>query len=244
MNPPPTKDWAESLSDAHPDTILAWAAATFPDRVALASSLGLEDQVLTDLIARYAPAISIFTLDTGRLFPESHDLIERTERRYGLRLRVYHPDVAELDRLVAEDGVNGFRQSIDQRRACCRVRKITPLRRALAGLDAWVCGLRRGQSVTREAVKVVEWDEANGLVKINPLAGWSEARVRDYIAAHDVPYHPLHDRGYPSIGCACCTRAVAPGEDERAGRWWWEAPEHKECGLHARAGVERETVTR
>lgn len=227
-------EWAAALADASAEEILRWAAATFPGRVAFASSLGLEDQALTELIARAGLEIPIFTLDTGRLFPESHDLIERTERHYGIRLRVYSPEAAGVERLVSEQGINGFRESVERRKECCRVRKVLPLRRALAGLEAWICGLRREQSVTRAELAPVEWDEANGLVKINPLAAWSEPQLRDFIKERGVPCHALHDRGFPSIGCAPCTRAVAPGEDVRAGRWWWENPEHKECGLHAR----------
>ncbi len=226
--------FAAELAGAPAEAILTWAASHFAGRIALASSLGAEDQVLTDLIARYVPGLPVFTLDTGRLFPQTYDLIARTERRYRLRIQIYFPAAAAVEALVARDGIDGYRAGVEQRKACCQVRKVEPLRRALAGRAAWVCGLRREQSVTRGGLAPVEWDAANKMVKINPLADWSEEQVWEYIRANDVPYHPLHDQGYPSIGCACCTRAVAPGEDVRSGRWWWENPEHKECGLHGR----------
>lgn len=225
---------ARELAGAAPEVILDWVAGAFGGRVAFATSLGAEDQALTHLLATRHPGLPIFTLDTGRLFPGSYDLIQQTEARYGVRIKVLFPDSNDVEALVGAHGVNGFRESAALRKECCRVRKVAPLRRELAGLEAWICGLRREQSVTRQGLDVVEWDEANGLVKINPLAGWSEAQVWDLIREHKVPYHPLHDEGFPSIGCACCTRAVGEGEDVRAGRWWWENPEHKECGLHSR----------
>lgn len=227
--------WNEALVDKTPEQILAWAAETFPN-VSMASSLGAEDQALTAMLAQAAPQIGLFTLDTGRLFKESYDLLAETEKRYGLKIKILFPEAERVGAMVAEHGVNLFYESIDNRKLCCRVRKIEPLQRELAGLDAWIVGLRAAQSVTREALKTVEWDEANGLFKISPLAAWSEEQTWDYIKANDVPYHPLHDEGFPSIGCACCTRAIEPGEDVRAGRWWWEQPEHKECGLHGRPG--------
>ncbi|MFA4944769.1 MAG: phosphoadenylyl-sulfate reductase [Lentisphaeria bacterium] len=236
---PPTpaqlEAWRRELAGATPETILRWAAAAFPGRVAFASSLGAEDQALTALVAEHVRnQVQIFTLDTGRLFPEAYDLIARTEFKYRLRIRLAFPDAAEVEELVRQHGVNLFRESVELRKKCCEVRKLRPLRRMLAGLDAWICGLRKGQGATRGDVAAVEWDAANGLVKVNPLAGWSEGQLWAYIREHKVPYNPLHDQGFPSIGCACCTRAVQPGEEIRAGRWWWEQPEHKECGLHQR----------
>lgn len=228
--------WQQANADRDPGDILAWAAVTFPGRVALASSLGIEDQVLTHLIATRKLAIPVFTLDTGRLFPETYDLIATTRERYGLTIRVYAPERADVEALVNREGVNCFRQSVELRKECCRIRKLVPLARALAGLDAWVCGLRRGQGPTRSAIAEVEADAGNGLVKISPLAGWSEECLNAFVAAENVPVNPLHARGFPSIGCAPCTRAVAPGEDPRAGRWWWEQPENKECGLHMKDG--------
>ena len=223
------------LGDAPAEAVLADAVARFPGCVAFASSLGAEDQVLTHMIAEAGLDIPIFTLDTGRLFPETYDLIDRTARHYGLRISTFFPAAAEVEKMVDKDGVNLFRDSIEARHRCCEVRKIMPLRRAQLELDAWICGLRSGQGMTRQTVDVAEWDQLADMVKINPLAAWDEARVWEYIHAHDVPYNPLHDQGYPSIGCAPCTRAVAEGEDWRAGRWWWELPEHRECGLHDRA---------
>lgn len=211
---------------------LAFVAERFAGKVVFASSLGAEDQVITDLIARYGYQIPIITLDTGRLFPEAYDLIAETEARYNLKIQVYTPDRKALETFVNTHGVNAFRQSEELRHECCRIRKIGALRRALAGKDLWVCGLRHSQSVTRTNLHVVEDDAANGLLKLSPLLEWEEQRVWDYIKFHDVPYNPLHDKGFPSIGCACCTRAIRRTEDIRAGRWWWEIPEHRECGLH------------
>lgn len=228
--------WRQELASASAREILEWAGRAFDGRIALASSLGLEDQVLTDMIAREGLPISIFTLDTGRLFPETLALIQRTTDRYGLPVKVFFPRTEAVEQMVAEEGIDLFRRSVELRRRCCHVRKVEPLERALAGLDGWICGLRRGQAQTRLALEPIEWDATHGLLKLNPLAGWSEAEVWAYVREHDVPYNPLHERGFPSIGCACCTRAVEPGEDIRAGRWWWENPEHKECGLHLSGG--------
>jgi phosphoadenosine phosphosulfate reductase len=228
----PVADIQARLAGKTAEEILADAAARYPGRVALASSLGVEDQALTHMIAEAGLAIPIFTLDTGRLFPEAYDLIDRTCKRYGLSIAVYCPDAREVEEMVARDGVNLFRESEFLRHQCCETRKVKPLRRAQVGLDAWICGLRSGQGATRQRVEPAEWDGNAGLLKINPLAEWDEARVWDYVRAHDVPYNPLHDQGFPSIGCAPCTRAVAEGEDWRSGRWWWEAAEKRECGLH------------
>jgi phosphoadenosine phosphosulfate reductase len=188
--------------------------------------------VLTAVIAENHIAIPVFTLDTGRLFPETYELIARTSERY-VPVRVYFPDATEVEEMVVAHGIDLFRDSVAARKRCCEVRKVRPLRRAQAGLEAWACGLRSGQGATRKHVDVVEWDEAAALVKINPLASWSEDDVWAYAREHDVVYNPLHDSGFPSIGCAPCTRAIEPGEDVRAGRWWWESAEQRECGLHA-----------
>ncbi|NDP42832.1 MAG: phosphoadenylyl-sulfate reductase [Aromatoleum sp.] len=201
---------------------------------ALASSFGAEDMVLLDVIARHALPISVFTLDTGRLPGETYALIDRTREHYGLTIDVYAPDTRALEAYVRANGVNAFYDSVDLRQRCCAIRKTEPLRRALADKRAWITGMRRAQSVTRRDVALEETDGESGLPKFNPLADWSDGEVWDYIRLHHVPYNPLHDRGYTSIGCAPCTRAIAPGEDVRAGRWWWEQPEHKECGLHRR----------
>jgi phosphoadenosine phosphosulfate reductase len=220
--------------------LLAHVLSRFGDRVALASSFGAEDQVLTHMLAPApgsadtpaAPQPQVFTLDTGRLPQETYDLIDATRKRYGLTIEVLFPDREQVEVLVRQRGMNCFYQSVENRKACCQARKVIPLQRKLATLDAWITGLRREQAMTRAAVEPVAWDEGNGLIKLNPLADWTTQQVWDYIKANDVPYNALHDRGYPSIGCAPCTRAVAPGEDLRAGRWWWEKPEQKECGLH------------
>jgi len=224
------------LAEAPAEDVLAATARRFSGRVAFASSLGLEDQVLTAMIAEAKLDIPIFTLDTGRLYPETYDLIDRTHKRYGVTLHAYFPAAGEVEEMVDAGGVNLFRDSVEARKRCCEIRKVRPLRRAQIQLDAWICGLRSGQGATRQTVAVAEWDDAAGLVKINPLAAWDEAGVWDYVRAHDVPYNPLHDAGFPSIGCAPCTRAVPEGEDARSGRWWWESAEQRECGLHHRTG--------
>lgn len=198
----------------------------------LANSLGAEDMVLTDLIARHYPAIAMFTLDTGRLPQETYDLMQTVRDRYGVDIHVYFPDAAAIENYVAQNGPNGFYQSVELRKRCCFIRKVEPLRRALAGKRAWITGMRREQAVTRDSLTISSFDVENNLQKFNPLCEWSNAEVWAYLKQHDVPYNKLHDRFYPSIGCAPCTRAVTPGEDVRSGRWWWENPESKECGLH------------
>jgi phosphoadenosine phosphosulfate reductase len=203
-------------------------------RIALSSSLGLEDQVLTEMVCSIDKNVKIFTLDTGRLFPETYDLIHRTNQKYGIQMQVYFPEAHRVEEMVHAKGINLFYNSVEDRKFCCKVRKIEPLQRAFAGLDIWICGLRREQSVTRATMQPIEWDEANGLIKLNPLINWTEEQVLAHISKHKIPYNPLHDKNYPSIGCQPCTRAVLPGEDLRAGRWWWENPETKECGLHKR----------
>lgn len=217
------------------EDLLRWAFAEFGDGLAIASSFGAEDQVLLDIASRVTDTPRVFTLDTGRLPEETYALIDRSRERYGVDIETYFPDTTAVEEMERSEGVNLFYRSIEDRKRCCGVRKMEPLRRAMAGLDGWVCGLRREQAVTRAEVAKVEIDAGNGsILKFNPLADWSTAQLWDYIRANDVPYNELHDRGYPSIGCAPCTRAVAEGEDIRAGRWWWESPEHKECGLHAK----------
>ena len=215
-----------------PEEVLKYFLDSYGDRIALSSSRGLEDQVLTDMVCKLTDTPHIFTLDTGRLFPETYSLIDRTNMHYGIKISVYFPEREAVEKYVCECGMNGFYESIANRKRCCQVRKLEPLSRAFKGLEVWICGLRREQSVTREGMQMIEWDEAHGLIKLNPLIGWSEQEVRDYIKGHKVPYNKLHDNGYPSIGCQPCTRAVREGEDIRAGRWWWESPDHRECGLH------------
>jgi phosphoadenosine phosphosulfate reductase len=217
------------------EDVLRWAVDEYHPNIALASSFGAEDMVLLDMLATVAPHARIFTLDTGRLPQETYDLIDRVRMRYNIQIEVYFPQAALVEAMVREKGVNLFLNSVADRRQCCFVRKVEPLGRALNGLRAWITGLRREQSVTRTAIGKLERDEEHGGIwKVNPLADWTRDQVWEYIRRRHVPYNALHDRGYPSLGCACCTRAVKPGQDERAGRWWWENPEHKECGLHAR----------
>lgn len=230
--------WRERAATMGVGEVIRWASGLFGKRVCFATSLGAEDQVITQLIAEVAPDIRVFTLDTGRLFPESYELIEKTEAKYVRRVEVFAPQAEEVESMVSEHGINLFYESVENRKLCCSVRKIHPLMRALSSVEAWICGLRRDQALTRQSVDVVEWDEQFGIVKINPLWNWSESQVWDHIRKNEIPYNPLHDKGFLSIGCSCCTRAVAAGEDVRAGRWWWEQPEHKECGLH-RKGVGR-----
>lgn len=200
-----------------------------------ASSFGAEDMVLTDLIARHAPAIGIVSLDTGRLHQETYDLMQKTTEHYGVRIQVFHPRHDLVEDHLADHGPNAFYRSVELRKQCCNIRKVEPLKRALAGKKAWITGLRREQAPTRSDLGVSEFDLANGLQKFNPLLDWSLIDVWSYIRQHGVPYNELHDRSFPSIGCAPCTRAVAVGEDIRAGRWWWESPATKECGLHVAA---------
>ena len=224
----------QQLEGKSPEEVLRYFLAEYKGKIALSSSLSIEDQVLTDLIVKIDPSARIFTLDTGRLFPETYSLIEKTNLRYDIHLEVMFPDYREVEELVKTEGINLFYNGIDQRKACCRVRKLNPLKRAFEGLEVWVCGLRNEQSITRQGVQLVEWDEGNKLIKLNPLIHFTEEQVWDYIKANKVPYNKLQDQGFPSIGCQPCTRSIKPGEDIRAGRWWWENPDQKECGLHRR----------
>jgi phosphoadenosine phosphosulfate reductase len=210
---------------------LARIARDFTPAV-FASSLAAEDMVLTDLILRAKLPIGIFTLETGRLHKETLGVIDCIKETYDYEVALYKPETAAVDAYVKQNGLNAFYDSVDMRKECCRIRKVEPLNRALAGNKAWVTGQRRAQSTTRAALDVQENDDAHGMTKFNPLADWSEEDVWNYIRSNKVPYNPLHDQGYPSIGCEPCTRAIQPGEDVRAGRWWWENPETKECGLH------------
>ena len=206
-------------------------AAGFTPAV-LASSLAAEDMVLTDMILKAKLPIGIFTLETGRLHAETLAVIGKIKESYGYNVELYRPEPAAVENYVTQHGLNAFYDSVELRKECCRIRKVEPLKRALSGKQAWITGQRRSQSSTRAALDVQEHDEAHGLAKFNPLADWSEDDVWHYIRNHKVPYNALHDKGYPSIGCEPCTRAIQPGEDVRAGRWWWENPDSKECGLH------------
>jgi len=203
-------------------------------RVVYSNSLGAEAMVLTDIIWSDVPGIDMFSIDTGRLHEETYELLEKLERRYKRSLRLVYPDARELEGLVSAQGVNGFYHSLDARLSCCRIRKVEPFKRAIAGYTAWVTGVRREQSASRAQASPSEWDSEYGLYKVSPLLDWSEEQVWQYIRARKLPYNRLHDRQFPSIGCSPCTRAIQPGESRRAGRWWWEQPESRECGLHPR----------
>lgn len=212
--------------------LLTFVFNTFKDKVVLASSLGLEDQLLTYYSLDVAPSARIFVLDTGRLNQETYDVMDNTRKKYKFDYEVYYPNTRAVEELLRVKGPNSFYESIENRKQCCSIRKIEPLKRVLNTADAWITGLRKAQSVTREEMKLFEQDLAHNCIKINPLLKWSYTDVFNEIKKQDIPYNQLHDNGYPSIGCAPCTRAIKPGEDIRAGRWWWENPENKECGLH------------
>ncbi|HLN53430.1 MAG TPA: phosphoadenylyl-sulfate reductase [Lentimicrobium sp.] len=222
----------ELLENKPAEEVLDYMFNIFEGRAGFSTSLGVEDQVILHMLNSINKSAYIFTLDTGRLFPETYDLLDINSKRYEVKISVYFPDNQQVERMVNEKGVNLFYESIENRQLCCHIRKIEPLKRAFVGLNAWVTGIRKGQSMTRKDFKTVEWDEKNGLIKVNPLIDWSEKQVWDFIHDYKVPYNKLHDKGFPSIGCQPCTRAIMPGEDIRAGRWWWENPETRECGLH------------
>lgn len=205
--------------------------ALFPGEVVFSSSLGQEDQVLTDVIFKNDLSVKIFTIDTGRLFNETYELLDRTTARYKKPIQVYFPEAADVESFVAEKGINSFYESVDNRKQCCYIRKVIPLNRALKEAKVWITGLRAEQSNNRQQMPMIEWAEDKQLYKFNPLINWSYDEMISYINEHNVPYNRLHDKGFISIGCAPCTRAVEQGEDARAGRWWWEASQ-KECGLH------------
>lgn len=212
-------------------TVLANAVRDYAP-VIFANSLGAEDMVLTDLINKYQPDIEMFSLDTGRLPQETYDLMQEVRAHYSVPLQIFFPKASRIEEYVAQNGVNGFYDSVELRKSCCHIRKVEPLRRALSGKRAWITGMRHEQAPTRGVLQVSAFDVDNGLQKFNPLLDWSNAEVWEYLKQHEVPYNKLHDRFYPSIGCAPCTRAITPGEDIRSGRWWWEDAQNKECGLH------------
>ncbi|PHO07021.1 phosphoadenosine phosphosulfate reductase [Thermoanaerobacterium thermosaccharolyticum] len=206
-------------------------------RVVLASSLSIEDQLLTDILLKIDNKARIFFIDTGRHFQSTYDLMERTMRRYHFNYEVYTPESQDLEPLIREYGPNLFYNSVDLRKKCCEIRKVKPLKRVLATVDGWICGLRREQSVTRENINIFEWDYVHSIYKVNPIAFWTEDMVWEYIKKENIPYNNLYDKGFRSIGCQPCTRAVKPGEDVRSGRWWWEDPDKKECGLHVQKHI-------
>ncbi len=219
------------LSDTSAEEGLKQLAALHPGKVRLSSSLGQEDQVLTDIIARNNIDISIFTIDTGRLFSETYELIENTEAKYRIKIQTYFPQTQAVEEMINAKGINLFYESVENRQTCCNIRKVEPLNRALQDVEVWVTGLRAEQSESRHDLPLIEWLPEKNLFKYNPLLNWTYEKMMNYIEKNSVPYNKLHDKGFVSIGCAPCTRAIEPGEDARAGRWWWETS-HKECGLH------------
>lgn len=227
-----TSEDIQTIEQGTLESALLFISQKFPEQVVFSSSLGQEDQVITDAICKNKIDIRIFTLDTGRLFYETYELIERTNARYKTQLQIFFPDAADIEKFVTEKGINSFYESVENRKECCFIRKVKPLNRALQGAKVWITGLRAEQSDNRKDMTVIEWDEQRQLYKFNPLIKWTYDDVIQYINEHNVPYNPLHDKGFISIGCAPCTRAIEPGEDARAGRWWWEVSK-KECGLHS-----------
>jgi len=229
------RKWRARFEEESPEAVLRWALSEFHPDIALASSFSMEDIVLIAMMADILPDARIFALDTGRLNEETYESAEAVCRKLGVRIEWRFPETAAVEELERSKGLYSFRESLENRHECCRIRKVEPLSRALSGLRAWVTGQRREQAVTRRSLSVLEVDEAHGkILKLNPLSGWTEQEVREYVRKRGLPVNRLRDMGYPSIGCAPCTRPIAPGEDPRAGRWWWENPEQKECGLHAR----------
>lgn len=228
--PDPRLDYC---GDGTPESVLRWALEKFHPRIAIACSF--QHAVLIDMAVRIQPNVRVFSLDTGRLPEDTYECARDIEQHFGIKIEWYFPQRDAVERLMREKGPLSFRESLENRRECCGIRKVEPLNRALSGLDAWVSGIRREQNSNRAASAKIEIDEAHGgIVKLNPLADWSYDEIRAYVKERRLPYNTLFEKGYTSIGCACCTRPVQPGEDPRAGRWWWEHPEYKECGLHVR----------
>jgi len=224
---------AIEFDDQEPQEVIGWALERFGRKMAICTSLQAESLVIVDMAWRIDPNVRVFTIDTGRLPQETYELIDRVRAKYGIALEVHVPDAGQMEAMVRRHGVNLFYRDVPSRLLCCQIRKVLPLRRVLSRLDAWVTGLRREQWATRSNIRKIELDhDHGGIVKVNPLADWAEEEVWEYIRAHDVPYHPLYDLGYTSIGCAPCTRLIQPGQDARAGRWWWEQGAPKECGMH------------
>ncbi|MFO8087606.1 MAG: phosphoadenylyl-sulfate reductase [Bacteroidales bacterium] len=223
----------QGFANKAPEDILTYILKEFAGEIVFSTSLQAEDQVITDMICRLnKDAVNFVTLDTGRLFEETYDILHRTNMRYKINIRALFPDREQVEKMTSEKGINLFYESVENRKLCCHIRKTIPLMRALRGYKIWITGLRRTQSITRHDLQIVEWDKTHEIVKVNPLANLNFEDLWAYIRQNNVPYHKLHDQGYPSIGCEPCSRAVADGEDIRAGRWWWESPDNKECGLH------------
>jgi len=226
---------AAQLDSQSSEQVLGFALEKFHPRIALSNSLQTEDMVVLDIAWRIEPKVRVFTLDTGRLHQETYDMMDRVRDHYGVKLEVLFPDAAEVQAMVNAKGLNLFYESVENRHECCGLRKVKPLQKALAGLDAWVTGLRRDQWASRTNIQKIEIDAANGgIIKFNPIADWTQELLDEYVKAHNVPRHALYSKGFTSIGCLPCTRATQPGENPRAGRWWWEQEGQKECGLHVR----------
>ena len=224
---------AAEYEDRPAQDVVRWAIGTFGDMVAISTSFQAEGMVILDMAHRVNPSVKVFTIDTGRLPQETYDLIDRVRDHYGITVQVYYPDQEELTQMVSKHGINPFYRSVSLRLLCCQLRKVNPMKRALEGLDAWISGLRRSQMETRSGIAKIGVDASHGsIIKVNPLADWSHEQLWEYIRTNDVPYNELYDKGYTSIGCEPCTRAIKPGEDLRAGRWWWEEGMPKECGIH------------
>ena len=234
---------SQQIEELTPVEAIALLCDLFPQKVVFSTSLGQEDQVITQMIAKNKLDVGIFTLDTGRLFYETYDLLARTIMKYGVEIKTYYPNTASVEDFVSAKGINAFYDSVENRKGCCYVRKVEPLKRALKGNSIWITGLRAEQSANRGGMKLLEWDEGNQILKFNPLLHWTMDELLAYIDLHNIPYNPLHDKGFVSIGCAPCTRAISPGEDPRAGRWWWEAS-HKECGLHSNVLSNEDAVSK
>lgn len=232
MNLEQIKNLNLELKNSTAVEIITYFLERYRGRIAFASSFGAEDQVILQMLSVIGKDIKVFTLDTGRLFPETYELIDKSRFRYKIPIDIYFPEAREVEAMVNHKGINLFYENIENRKLCCNIRKINPLKRALEGMDVWIAGLRKEQSPTRTELKIVEWDSLNGLIKINPLIDWTEDQIWAYIKENYIPYNSLHDQGFLSIGCQPCTRAIQKGEDSRAGRWWWENPDTKECGLH------------
>jgi phosphoadenosine phosphosulfate reductase len=228
-----TDELNNKFTDASPEQVIEYFLKEYHGRILQATSMGIEDQVITHMIAAIDKSTRIVTLDTGRLFQETYDLIEKTNEKYGIAIELLFPDFRKVEEMTGRYGINLFYKSLENRKMCCNIRKDEPISRALKGQKAWICGLRKDQTVTRFFNKLVEWDVRHELIRVNPLINWAEKQVWGYIRDNNIPFNILYDKGFTSIGCQPCTRAIQPGEDSRAGRWWWEQPEHKECGLHA-----------
>lgn len=227
--------FTQLLNEAYgkkPEEVLQTVSSRFPGKVVFTTSFGYEDQVIADMIFRNNIPIRVVTLDTGRLFEETYKVYARTIEKYGKGITAFFPDSRDVEKLLATKGPISFYESAENRKECCHIRKVVPLGRALSGAECWVTGLRASQSANRSGLRFFEWDEGHRLIKFNPLLEWSLGEVKDYIRQNNVPYNVLHDRGFVSIGCEPCTRAIQPGDDFRAGRWWWEQNSGKECGLH------------